>query len=280
MKTQVTPADAQNYREQGFMILRGAVPAPLIDRLRVMAEAARVVAHRLEGPQTQRLMRIGEHIDVAPAREFLQLPELNEAFHTLLSPQHNLAPADGMTILFQPEKRCWSTEWHRDLRDHLPEEMYEAVLGGGKWEEYASDLNLFNQINCALYEDTSTWFVPGTHARLIPTAEELAVKNSLKRAELENWDGVRSEAEQEVFLRDYCESMPGAVQIILQAGDLVLYRNCAWHLGNYVPYRRRATLHTHASTPEFEAYKVKMDEVMRKVKAHLDAEGAKGKVVA
>jgi ectoine hydroxylase-related dioxygenase (phytanoyl-CoA dioxygenase family) len=280
MKTTVTPADALCYRRTGYIILRRAVPPPLIDRLRVMAEAARSVAHRLEGPQAQRLMQIGEHVDTAAAREFQALPEINDAFHTLLSPQHNLAPGDSMTILFQPEQRCWSTEWHRDLHDHLPAEMYEDVLGGGKWEEYASDYNLFNQINCALYEDTSTWYVPGTHARLEASAEEMAVKNSHTRAELENWDNRRSEAEQEVFLQEYCESMPGAVQIILQAGDLVLYRNCAWHIGNYVPYRRRATLHTHASTPEFEAYKIKMADVMRRVKSHLDAAGAPGKTVA
>lgn len=106
----------------------------------------------------------------------------------------------------------------------------------------------------------------------------MAAKKSFDRAELENWEGKRTEAEQEVFLQDYCESMPGAAQVRLNAGDLALYRNCAWHLGSYVTYRRRATLHTHAMTPEFGAYKLKMADVMNRVKAHLDAEGAKGKV--
>jgi len=277
MKTKITPADAETYRQNGYIILRGAVPGALIERLRVMAEEAREVAHRLEGPQAQRLMRIGEHIDISPAREFVQLPEINEAFHQLLSPRHNLAEADGMTILFNPEKRCWATEWHRDLYDHLPESMFAEVLGDGKWEAYCADYNLYNQINCALYEDTSTWYVPGAHARGA-TDEELAVKHSVPRAELENWDGRRTEAEQEVFLQEYCESMPGAVQVSLNAGDLALYRNCAWHLGSYVTYRRRATLHTHAMTPEFDAYKLKMADIMKRVKAHLDAEGAKGKL--
>lgn len=278
MKTKITPADAENYRKDGYIILRGAVPASLIDPLRKMAEEAREVAHRLEGPQAQRLMRIGEHVDATPALEFAALPEINEAFRTILSPEHHLADGDKMTILFNPEKRCWATEWHRDLRDHVPDEMYEEVLGGGKWEEYALDMKLLNQINCALYEDTSTWYVPGAHARVNGSEEEMAVKNSVSRAELENWDGKRTPAEQEVFLHEYCESMPGAEQIILQAGDLVLYRNCAWHLGNYVPYRRRATLHTHAACPEWDAYRLKMADVMQKVKAHLDAEGAPGKV--
>ena len=76
MKTKITPADAEAYRENGYIILRGAVPGALIERLRVMAEEAREVAHRLEGPQAQRLMRIGEHIDTSPAREFTQLPEI------------------------------------------------------------------------------------------------------------------------------------------------------------------------------------------------------------
>jgi hypothetical protein len=37
--------------------------------------------------------------------------------------------------------------------------------------------------------------------------------------------------------------MPNAVHIVLQAGDVAFYRAVGWHIGNYVPYTRRATLH-------------------------------------
>ena len=41
----------------------------------------------------------------------------------------------------------------------------------------------------------------------------------------------------------YTRQMPNAVQIVLCAGDIAFYRNSSWHIGNYVPYVKRATLH-------------------------------------
>ena len=37
--------------------------------------------------------------------------------------------------------------------------------------------------------------------------------------------------------------MPGAVQVHLQPGDFMIYRNLAWHTGFYVPSQPRATIH-------------------------------------
>ena len=61
--------------------------------------------------------------------------------------------------------------------------------------------------------------------------------------------------------------MPGAVQLRLNAGDFALYRSSAWHLGNYVPYRKRATLHDFCGTPEYSAY---IDERSVRLKAALN----------
>jgi hypothetical protein len=49
--------------------------------------------------------------------------------------------------------------------------------------------------------------------------------------------------ERELACREYARSMPGAVEVVLGAGDVAFYRAGGWHLGNYVPYARRATLH-------------------------------------
>ena len=54
---------------------------------------------------------------------------------------------------------------------------------------------------------------------------------------------------------EYCRRMPGAVCLHLDAGDFALYRNTLWHLGNYVPYGKRATLHDVVDTPEFIAWR-------------------------
>ena len=42
---------------------------------------------------------------------------------------------------------------------------------------------------------------------------------------------------------EHCQNFPGAVQMHLAAGDFMIYRNLAWHNGNYIPYQPRATLH-------------------------------------
>ena len=58
--------------------------------------------------------------------------------------------------------------------------------------------------------------------------------------------------------------MPGAVQLHLDAGDFALYRNTLWHIGNYVPYRKRATIHDGALTAEFKDWIAKAGEAAKK----------------
>ncbi len=265
MKNFPNEKDAVSYRAQGWIVFRQAVPASLIADLRRSAGQARELARRLDGPQTQRLQTVGRHaeVDAGPLKDFTELPELNAALQALLSPRHYLSPPAAMAFLFEPAERCWATEWHRDWRDHMSAAQFEGVFAGD-WEATATDLNLFNQINCALYEDTSTWYVPGTHARLQDTPAEVAAAKAADRAAVENTAGTRSEAAQEVFLRDYCEGMPGAVQLTLQAGDIALYRSIGWHIGSYVPYRKRATLHCSAVTPEYLAFWKHSEAVLSK----------------
>ncbi|MBS0633267.1 MAG: phytanoyl-CoA dioxygenase family protein [Verrucomicrobia bacterium] len=255
MKTVIDAQAIRFYRENGYIILRGVIPAPLLERLRAMAEQAREITHRINGPQAQRLQPLGDHVDMTALKEFTALPELNAAFRALLSERHYISPAETMAVFFQPTKNTWATEWHRDLRDHMDADTLTEVLEGKKWEQFATDLANFNQFNCALYEDTSTWYVPDSAFRMTDTPGELAVARGLDRAAVENKAGTRSEAEQELLLQDYCANMPGAVQAHLNAGDLLFYRNTGWHIGSYVPYRRRATLHGQVDTPEYWAWK-------------------------
>lgn len=272
MKTQVTSAAAAFYRENGYIVLERVVPAPLIDRLRAVAEEGRGIARRLHGPQVQRLQPMGEHVDIAALREFVALPDFVAAIRTILSERHYLNPPETMAVLFEPAAQCWATEWHRDVRDHmLDEAMFKEALCGRDWTELATNPANFNQFNCALYEDTSTWFVPGSHARMTDTPGEIAAARAQGRAAMENKDRRRSEAEQELAQLEYCRAMPGAVQVILQPGDLVLYRNTAWHLGAYVPYRRRATLHGQADTPEFAQFKTEFAAAMKRQSHRFEA---------
>ena len=43
--------------------------------------------------------------------------------------------------------------------------------------------------------------------------------------------------------------------LILNPGDFCIYRNTGWHIGNYVPYRKRMTIHTQCDTQEFGAFR-------------------------
>jgi len=47
--------------------------------------------------------------------------------------------------------------------------------------------------------------------------------------------------------------MPRAVRLHLDAGDFALYRNSGYHLGCYLPGKRRATLHDSVNTPYWKA---------------------------
>ena len=60
--------------------------------------------------------------------------------------------------------------------------------------------------------------------------------------------------ECELACREYTTGMPGAHQAHLLAGDFMVYRNSLWHIGNYVHYRKRATLHHALFTPEYRQF--------------------------
>ncbi len=109
-------------------------------------------------------------------------------------------------------------------------------------------MNYFNQLNCALYQDNSTWVVPGSHLRGDLPRERAAFP--IRPIPDLRLDGMTDEERERACL-EYCQSMPGAVCLHLNAGDFALYRNTLWHLGSYVPYGKRATLHDVVDTPEF-----------------------------
>jgi hypothetical protein len=52
-----------------------------------------------------------------------------------------------------------------------------------------------------------------------------------------------SPEQRELACLHYTRQMPGAVPVTLGAGDVAFYRAVGWHIGNYVPYTKRATLH-------------------------------------
>ena len=236
-------AHIDEYHTLGYTVFRQILPASLIGDLRCVTDEAREIVRERSGGQVQRLQPVGKYdLDQQPFIDYAELPELVDAVTGVLSPRHRYGNRDFIGVLLEPRDFPWCTSWHRDWRDNI--EGLPLAL----WDESFSDINLFNQINCALYEDTSTWVVPGSHLRRdLPSEIERFPDRPIHGPELKD----RTAEEREALCLAYCRSMPGSVQLHLDTGDFALYRNTLWHIGSYVPYRKRATIHDGVMTPEF-----------------------------
>ncbi len=250
---QLTKADVQSYNAQGFCIMRRLLPTSLLRDLRREADKGRPIARQMSGDSAQRLQPIKRHageIDVKPFEAYAHLPELEKALKELISPEACQGKSKddrlmGTGVFYEPATRPWCTVWHRDWRDNYP------AMDLAAFDRLKDDTRYFNQINCALYEDSCTWVVPGSHLRR-DTREEIA---RFPGRPLEGADVIgKDDLEAELAVMDYARSMPGAVEVHLGAGDLMLYRNSMWHIGVYLPYRRRTTIHDFVYTPEFFAF--------------------------
>ena len=144
-----------------------------------------------------------------------------------------------MGLLVEPLERPWNVGWHRDGVVEVPPDAYDDIVKA-KLAEVWHDLRHYNQVNCAIYADSCTWVVPGSHLRQwdLPGERQTTVDRTLD-GPLEGLSNVEAER----FYLDHCRQFPGAVQVHLGPGDFVVYRNLAWHTGNYITYQPRATIH-------------------------------------
>lgn len=242
MAFQFCDAMINTYLSQGYLIFRGIVPPSLLSDLRAEAEKARDLAHKLNGPQTQRIQPLsayGDDLDLKPFYDYTELTELRDATARLLGKDYTHGHVDIMGLLVEPSERPWHIGWHRDGVVEVPSEAYDDTVRT-KLAEVWHDLRHYNQVNCAIYADSCTWFVPGSHLRQqdLP-GERQTTRDPTLRGPIA---GV-SNVEAERLYLDHCRRFPGAVQVHLGPGDFMVYRNLAWHTGNYVTYQPRATIH-------------------------------------
>ncbi len=254
------------YVTDGFTVLRGVIPASLLTDLRREAEKAREIARGKQGPQTQRLQPVYayDELNHQPFRDFLTLPGMAATVEGILGKGHG--PTQIMGILLEPEHEAWCTHWHRDWGYNVPDLDMNAFF------EAARNLTMFNQLNGALYDDHSLWVVPGSHNRE-DTAEERAVFPVVPPPGPTLTAGMSAEERERACL-EYARSMPGATQVVLCAGDVAFYRACCWHIGNYVPYARRATLHDGYYGPEDYAWRENVPKMQAAVRAAREAQSA------
>jgi hypothetical protein len=250
---ELTSQHVHDYHSLGYCIMRRLIPASLLGDLRREADKGRAIARRLSGESAQRLQPVKRHageLDMKPFEAYAHLPELERALVELVGPGACQGKSDldrlmGTGVFYEPASRPWCTVWHRDWRDNYAAMDLEA------FDRLKLNTRYFNQINCALYEDSCTWVVPGSHLRRDTRAEIARFPDRpLVGADVLG----KSDVEAEQAVMDYAASMPGAVEARLGAGDLMLYRNSMWHIGVYLPYKRRTTIHDFVFTAEFGAF--------------------------
>lgn len=244
MAFRYSEAHREAYYRDGLTILRDLIPAALLADLRRETDQARVIARRERGPQAQRLQPVYryEELNHRPFRDFLGLPGIRATVEGILGTEH--AQSDILGVLFEPEREAWATAWHRDWGYNKPgidlDAFFDAVVHRP---------GMFNQINAALYDDHSLWVVPGSHHRRDTDAERAVIGGRIPPPGPELSPGMSAE-ERELACSAYTRQMPGAVQVALAAGDVAFYRAVGWHIGCYVPYVKRATLHDGFYGPE------------------------------
>lgn len=183
-------------------------------------------------------------IDRRPFQDYAELPELREAVTKVAGPQCVYADQSWFGVFIEPLNMPWCTEWHRDAR---------GLLNDEEWDHWTQIPSFGNQVNCPLYEDSCTWYVPGSHLRGDTDAELAALSVRYLGFGDQNLEGNLTYEERERICLDYCLAMPGAVRLYLNAGDFAMYRPFGWHIGSYVPYKKRRTLIDSANDLELQA---------------------------
>ena len=234
MSFRYTEQHREEYTALGLTVFRGVIPATLLDKLRRETDKGRDIARAKHGPQAQRIQPVYayEEMDPRPFREFLALPELRKAVEDILGADHTAT--DNMGVLLEPAADAWCTAWHRDWLNIISTDRQ-------RFAQVQDNLAMFNQFNAALYNDSSLWVVPASHAR-DDTPEE-AAGFAASQVGAPSFPEPANQASRELTCLQYTRSMPGSQQVILCAGDMAFYRSVGWHIGNYVPYGKRATLH-------------------------------------
>jgi hypothetical protein len=231
------------HRTLGYTVFRAILPPSLLSDLRRAATRIRELTRKETGPRAMRSRALLSYEgNRKPFEDYAQLPPLVDAIQKLLTPSHR--HGSGFVLLIEPSDIPVCQAWHRDLRETDP------GVEPREFQRVQYDPLFFNQINCPLYEDSCLWYVPGSHLRADVASETRAASSS---PFAQRGDDLSAEERERLGLV-YCRAMPGACCLAMDAGDCAVYHPLAWHLGNYVPYKIRATLHDTCRTPEVDAW--------------------------
>jgi ectoine hydroxylase-related dioxygenase (phytanoyl-CoA dioxygenase family) len=221
-------AKRAQFRDEGFVIVRGAVPAEMLDRMRRDIEIV-VQRERAADPKwdttNQPRASIGAQVDADTlgAFEFV-LHDNTYGFSAemLDSPMEAVASTVAHVICnpeFTPDDperpgQTWGTDprnWHRDFRPDNDGPL-EAVLA-----DHKANTPGYIQWNIALYEDHVLFVVPGSHRRL---------NSEIEAAHFQQQRGTIT-------------PLPTSLRVELNPGDGVAYNNVMLHWGSKYTHREK-----------------------------------------
>jgi hypothetical protein len=244
------------FQNDGITVFRGILPPSLISDLRRVCDEGAAIVRAQRSGQVQRFQPVSAYnIDQQPFVDYAELPALRDALARVAGPQCIYGDRDCLGVLIEPQDIPYRIAWHRDARDDFDE---------AEWEYWMKQPSFGNQVNCALYEDSCTWYVPGSHKRG-DTEDERRAEEGSRRPQTNENDPTHAEMER--ICLENCARMPGAVRLYLDAGDFALYSACGWHTGNYTTYKIRRTLHEGVLDP------VLMERWSARVKGELQPDG-------
>ncbi len=252
----------ESYHTNGFIFLKKVLDINAIESARLALRPAVTEARRQAGWNAQRLSPLQKypyivHPNVIPSLYKL-CPKLQRAVEVLF--KDCIAPCPDMandlhhtSLLIEPKTMKWSTGLHRDYRDFSDLDNQESFQ---RWQRACCENAMFNQINISLYDDDCLWIIPGSHRRKDNLMERVIVFSR--------------------FLLDYRLGMSkripllsthhgwfklalkaiGAKQIMMCAGDALIFRNHILHAGIYYPGRIRMTIHDAVYSKKWQDFAV------------------------
>lgn len=216
----------QQFFEEGYLVIREAVPPERLAELRLSAElmvdrskALSAAARDGRPPGGDWYEKVQPRVEIDDAVEpetaglvdFLLGPTVRGVSQELMGAPETAIT--GMQITCSGLIDYGHTDWHRDssAREQAPlRGLQDDLMANGPG---------YLQWNIALYDDDVFWLVPGSHRQ--PTDEE----------------------QRRQLLTDPTSRLRDGIPMELKAGDGLLYPNVVMHWGSFYSSRLRRTLH-------------------------------------
>jgi ectoine hydroxylase-related dioxygenase (phytanoyl-CoA dioxygenase family) len=212
-------ADRARFVEQGYLIIRGLIPADKLLQLRRDYERA-VDRFKIAQPEqwsssAQPRLHLEQHgvidHDNAGAVQLWFDDRLMEVAGRMLALPDPVVTE--MMMSCSPGLDHGPSAWHRDIHPHdmAPLQLLQDDLreNGPRYVQW----------NIPLYDDNVLWVVPGSHLRR------------------------NTDAENQQLTLNACAPLPGSIPVDLRAGDAVIYVNYILHWGSNYSAKLRRTIH-------------------------------------